>query len=136
MVSISGYQFEINEEEPIEFVTSGNYYNRNGKHYILYEERLSDEDAVTKSTMKLDHGVVELTKRGASNVHMQFESGKTNMTYYDTPVGSLLVGIHTEDIQVMEEEHEMKVHIKYSLEINCTHVSACEIQMCVNSKTI
>lgn len=134
IVSVSGYQFEISEDEPIELVTSGDYYNRNGKHYILYEECLSEDDGITQNTMKLHNGVVELTKKGASNLHMKFETGKINQTYYDTPLGSLLIGIHTEKVEIREEEHEIEVKIKYSLEINYSHISACEIQMKVNSK--
>ena len=34
---------------------------------------------------------MELTKKGAVNVHMIFEKNKKNITYYNTPYGSLLV---------------------------------------------
>ena len=36
LVKISGLQFEEQEEnEPVEIITTGNYYKKNGKHYIL-----------------------------------------------------------------------------------------------------
>ena len=37
-VSVSGIQFEIEPEEPVELITFGDYYHKNGKHYILYDE--------------------------------------------------------------------------------------------------
>ena len=34
LISISGLQLEAEDDEPIEVVTSGNYYYKNNKHYI------------------------------------------------------------------------------------------------------
>ena len=39
LLSISGLQFAARDEEdvePIEVITAGDYYKKNGKHYILY----------------------------------------------------------------------------------------------------
>ena len=33
-----GEEKDLEEEEPIEVITAGNYYNKNGKNYIKYEE--------------------------------------------------------------------------------------------------
>ena len=38
---------------------------------------------------------LEVRKKGAVNVHMVFEPGKKNMTYYTTPFGTLQLGIAT-----------------------------------------
>lgn len=135
LVSISGFQFDVDENEPIELVTAGTYYNKNGKHYIIYEECSEDDPKTIKNTIKLGEHTLEMIKHGSSNVHMVFEEGKTNMTYYDTPVGSLLIGINTESIRVKEEETHLSIRIRYSLDVNYTHVSNCEIQMEVKSKT-
>lgn len=135
IVSVVGYQFEVSENEPIELVTNGEYYNRNGKHFIMYEEYLSEGDEATKNILKIHNGVVELTKKGESNLKMEFEKGKTNETYYHTPIGTLLVGIHTDEVEVRENERELGVKIQYSLEVNGSHVSACEIQIKISSKS-
>ena len=51
LLRIQGLQFlqEENENpEPVEMITSGDYYKRNGKHYVLYDEEMEGFDGVTK----------------------------------------------------------------------------------------
>ena len=38
LINISGLQMDVDPENPIEMVTTGAYYLKNGKHYILYDE--------------------------------------------------------------------------------------------------
>ena len=38
LVTISGLQFSPEtESESVELITSGSYYKKNGKHYIIYD---------------------------------------------------------------------------------------------------
>jgi uncharacterized beta-barrel protein YwiB (DUF1934 family) len=126
MVSVSGIQFELEESEPVELITTGDYYNKNGKHYILYDEN-DMEDGLTKNRIKMTPDKIEVRKSGATNAQMIFEEGKTNLTYYDTSMGSLL-------IHMKEEENRIHAKVNYSLEINYNHISDCEITIHVKSK--
>ena len=92
MVSVSGIQFEIEPAEPVELITTGDYYNKNGKHYILYEET-DMEAGLTKNRIKIAPEKIEVVKNGATNAQMIFEEGKTNLTYYDTAVISTIITI-------------------------------------------
>ena len=48
LISISGLQFAEGENsEPVEVITSGSYYKKNGKHYILYDEVAEDTRTLT-----------------------------------------------------------------------------------------
>ena len=38
LVSISGLQTEIGDDEAVEVISPGEYHERDGRHYILYEE--------------------------------------------------------------------------------------------------
>ena len=94
LISISGLQFAGGENsEPVEVITSGSYYKKNGRHYILYDEVAEDTAGTTKNIIKLGDEVLDITKRGETNVHMMFEKDKKNVTYYGTPYGNLLIGI-------------------------------------------
>ena len=54
LVKISGLQFaEDQDNGPVEIITTGNYYKKNGKHYILYDEVQEGFDGVTKSVIKV-----------------------------------------------------------------------------------
>lgn len=134
LVSISGLQFEIDKEEAIEVISVGEYYNRNGKHYVLYDEILEEVEGITNCILKISDKQVSIQKKGANNVHMIFEENRKNITYYSTPFGDLQIGINTTSIKVTEEEDEILINIKYELDINNSHVSDCEIQVKINSR--
>lgn len=133
IINISGLQLDISSEEPIELMTTGAYYLKNGKHYIMYDE-LTDDSQIVKNRLKISPKVVEVTKKGASSSHMVFERGKENLTYYDTPFGSLLLGINTSKIDLQETEDSMALHIDYGLSINSDHISDCSIDVSIASK--
>ncbi|BBF44526.1 hypothetical protein lbkm_3239 [Lachnospiraceae bacterium KM106-2] len=137
LISISGLQFEINEDEAIEVISVGDYHYRNEKHYILYEDVVPDEngkDELTKNMIKVGNNIVEITKKGANNVHMVFELGKKNMTLYNTPIGALMIGLNTTSLVVKESEEELLINIEYSLDINYSHVSDCAITIKVKNR--
>jgi uncharacterized beta-barrel protein YwiB (DUF1934 family) len=134
LVSISGLQYEMDKDEAVEVISVGEYYNRNGKHYIIYEEIIEDMDGVSKCTIKLSEKQIDIIKKGANNVHMIFEEGKKNTTYYNTPYGDLQVGIYTTLIRVSEEEDKIVADIEYGLDINYAHVSDCQIKIKITSK--
>ena len=133
LVSVTGIQFEIDEEEVIEVITSGNYYCKNGKHYILYEER-DEQQGVTKNRIKIEPNRVEMKKNGAITTNMIFEEGKENITYYNTGFGTLLVQVKTNSIVFLEQEDFIYVKILYSMDVNYAHVSDCRVEIKVKAK--
>ena len=101
ILKISGLQFAGDtDNEPVEVITSGDYYKKNGKHYIIYDEVIEGIKEPTKNIIKLNDSMLDITKRGATNVHMMFEKNKKNVSYYYTPYGSLLVGIDARNVEV------------------------------------
>ena len=112
LINISGLQMDVDPNDPIEMMTTGAYYLRNGKHYILYGPKS-----------------VELTRKGGQSSHMVFEEGKENLSYYDTPFGSLLMGVNTSNIDWIEEEEQMHLKVDYDLSMNSDHVSKCKIDV-------
>ena len=128
LINISGLQMDVDPENPIEMVTTGAYYLKNGKHYILYDE-LSEDNEVTKNVLKIGPNSEELTRKGPQRSHMIFEEGKENLSYYDTPFGSLLMGVNTSNIDWMEEEEQMRLQVDYDLSVNSDHVSKCKIDV-------
>ena len=116
LVSVKGLQtdqFQDNTE--LETLTPGEYYERNGSHYVLYEE--TDEGAMgtTKNMLKFRENHLELIKKGLINVHMIFEQNKKNMANYTTPFGDLLIGIEAEQILIKEEEKRIQIQVDYAL---------------------
>ena len=135
LIKIRGLQFMADtENEPIEIITSGDYYKRNGKHYIVYDEVMEGFAEPARNIIKLGENVLDITKRGLSNVHMMFEKNRKNVTYYNTPYGSILIGIDAKKIEVEESEYNIDVRVDYSLDVNYEHMADCSITMNIVSK--
>ncbi len=134
LIALKGIQFEGGGgTEEMEVFTPGEYFFKNDTHYLLYEE--TDESGnETSSRIKIKKDVVELTKKGDINVHMIFEVGKKNLTNYQTPYGTLAVGLYTDDISFEKEKDCLRLKISYQLEINYMTMAECEISLQAASK--
>ena len=121
--------------EPIEVITPGSYYCKNGKHYIVYEEVVEGTSGVIKNRIKINGDeCVEIVKSGLSNSHMIFEKNKKNQTFYKTPYGQMLIGVNTRHLQVDFEEDKIAVQIDYELDVNHEPMADCKIRMNIVSK--
>ena len=136
LVTIKGLQTleNIDNPEEVELVAKGDYYYRNGHHYIFFEEMTEGFPQPTKNTIKITDKSVEVKKKGVTNVQMIFEENKKNLTYYATPFGNLQMGIAATKIAVKEEEQGLDLAIDYALEINAEHAADCQIQINVKPK--
>lgn len=137
LLTISGLQFTTQgeeEPEPVEVITAGDYYKKNGKHYILYDEVMEGFEGSTKNVIKLTDDYLDITKKGVSNVHMIFEKNRKNVTYYYTPFGSILIGIDAKTVDISETDENIDVKVTYNLEVNYEHLADCSITMNIKSK--
>ena len=129
LISISGARMTDDGPEQVEMVTTGDYFGRNGKHYVLYEELMEDDSAPVRNTIRIQPDCMSITKKGEASTQMVFEKNKKNQSCYVTPFGQMMVGIRTGDVKVQEEENLLKVDVDYSLDINYEHVSDCNITL-------
>lgn len=128
LLKIKGLQFEFDNNEPIEVIIRGKYYNRNGKHFILYDE-VDENGECTKNSIKVSKEDVELIKKGTSNTHMLFQKGRKNLTCYTTPYGSMMIGINATKLNIDEQENKLEVDIDYILDVNYNYISDCRIKI-------
>ena len=136
LVTISGLQIMsmAEDSEPVEVITAGDYYKKNNKHYVIYDEVTEGFDGTTKNIIKLQEDCVDITKRGITNVHMVFEKNKKNITCYQTPFGNLMLGIDAKNISIKEDEHDISVHVEYALDLNYEHIADGTVKMAIQSK--
>lgn len=134
LLSITGMQFYGGEDEAVEVVTAGDYYKRNGKHYILYEEAVEGMSGHISNTVKIGENSMEVMKRGLTNTRMVFEKGKRHISAYQTPYGSVEIGIMGKDIEVKETEERIDIRAEYLLDVNEERLAECTIQMNVRPR--
>ena len=133
LLRIKGLQSVEAEEETVEMIAPGIYFERDGKHYIKYDEAVEGTEETIQNLIKVDGSSMEVTKRGVTNAHMVFERNKKNHTYYSTPFGNLLVGISAKDIVLKAAEDSLDIKVEYALEVNYEHLADCTISMNVQS---
>ena len=136
LIHVRGLQMKETDDaqEPIEIVVPGQYYFRNGSHYLRYEEMLDDTAETTVNYIKMSPNGVEVRKQGQVNVHMVFEEGKKNKTFYNTPYGTLQMGISATGLELKESEDGIQVKVDYALDMNEEHVADCYLTVQAQSK--
>lgn len=135
LISISGMQISDGDSGDVELITTGSYYKKNGKHYVVYDEVLEGNEGVVKNTIKIHPDRLDIIRRGSASVHMTFQQDRKNISCYATPFGDMMVGIQTNQVVVKEDEDSLKVQVEYSLDLNYQHVSECNIVMDICSKS-
>ena len=136
LIHVRGLQMMSTEDtqEPIEIVVPGEYYFRNGSHYLRYEEVLDDSAEPTVNYIKMSPRGLEVRKKGLVDVHMVFEQGKKNMTFYSTPFGTLQMGIAATKLELAEEAGALSMKVDYALEVNEEHMADCYLAIQAQSK--
>lgn len=130
IVRMKGIQVSVEgEEDVVTSVSQGRYFFRNGKHFILFEEKVDDTKDAVKTSLKLSKNVLEVTRNGALNTRMVYEQNKKNASAYHTAYGSLLVAVETESFELREEECAIDVKIKYKLEVEEVPTAECSLEI-------
>ena len=116
LLTISGlHATDGDAEDPVEQITPGRYFWKNGKHYVLFEEVLEGLEGTVRSTLKFTEEKIELLRNGTASAHMVFEKGKEHSMIYRTPMGPLQISIDTEEIFMEIQESQICVQIDYVL---------------------
>ena len=133
IISLTGLQYAVEEEEaPIEVINFGQHYKKGEKHYLLYEET-EESGTATKCRIKVSAKELELHKRDRSGTRLLFVPGEEYLTNYETPYGSLLVGVVTHSLELYEEEEFLRATLKYTLDINGEKMGNCTLVLKVQS---
>ena len=136
MLTLQGLQTNQGGEGTGQIVTvvSGDYYKRNDKHYVIYEEVTEGFEQPIRNRLKFSESMVELSRSGPINVHMIFQENKKNLTNYNTPFGQILMGIDTKKIQVTEQENHIIVEVEYSLDASGEFLFDCHMKIDICSQ--
>ncbi|MBQ9062111.1 MAG: DUF1934 domain-containing protein [Eubacterium sp.] len=138
LVKVKGFQFAAGDSgaEPIELVAPGKYYYHKDHHYVVYEENAEGYDLPTQNYMKFNADSVEIRKKGLINVNMLFEIGKRTMSPYQTPLGTLELGISATGIHLKERENALDLTIDYALSLDADTMVDCTVQVAVEGQGI
>lgn len=102
MLRITGKQVTgESEEEKMEFVTEGRFYEKDDSIYLLYDESdFSGMEGCTTS-LKITGDKVRMKRYGDTislDMAIEFEKGKRFKGFYDTPFGAVEMEVLTNSV--------------------------------------
>lgn len=135
MICMSGVMAS-NSDEAVDIICPGEYFYRNGKHFIRYEEKIAEDSLKTDTIcmLKFDGKSAELTKKGIVSSKLFYEPGQTHMINYATEYGDFLIGIKTDALRLTESEHELILEIDYVVEFESDEKNVFHIKIHVSDE--
>lgn len=127
-ITITGVQSDETGEEMIaEQSATGEYFEKNGSFYLLYEEVDPESGAVTKNTLKVRGQDVTLAKRGIIRSQMRFAPEEIHPAEYITPYGILHFQVYTEDVKILFGDTRGEIRLRYDLYSGGELLSRCRL---------
>jgi uncharacterized beta-barrel protein YwiB (DUF1934 family) len=137
LVGIKGLHTATGEdpvEDDIEVIFPGTARRLGNTWYVRYSEPVEGLEGEISSLIKISEKHMEVTKRGLANTHMVFEEGKKTTTWYETPMGSITLGIAATEVTLREDESGLLARAVYALDVNAQHTADCAIQISVSER--
>ena len=126
IVKVKGIQGGLTADDAIEMITVGQCFDKNGKTFIKYEDRVLDQENPTSTTIKISDGSVTVIRFGATNTQMIFEEGKAHYSPYDTPYGLFEITVATQEITMDRQEDRLDLKVMYTIDVNHSGETASE----------
>jgi uncharacterized beta-barrel protein YwiB (DUF1934 family) len=114
-VRVYGIQEIDGEEQKQEVVVAGEYYEQNGKRFLLYEEEAEEAKKSVRTIVKESSKCIEVVKNGYISVKMSFSEGGSFNSPYATPMGSVSLHTVTKKIEKTAKEDGFLWELSYSI---------------------
>lgn len=129
LLTLKGLQFGEDGPEDVTTCLPAEYYERGGKHYVVYEEVMEGFTKPVKSILKFWKEELDVTRHGVVNVHLLFKKGQKYPSEYTTPFGSFQVGVDTTKLELKQESEKIALLAEYRLEMNEQHLAECRLTL-------
>lgn len=109
--------------------TTGEYYERGGVRYCLYEEQPEGWEKPCKVLLKWKEALLERQIRGEAASRMVFEPGNRHRASYRTSFGDLLLETDTHWLQAREEQGFVSLALEYGIRQQGQTISENRVQI-------
>lgn len=130
MIQMKSIQSIYDEKTETELITRGKYRRENDSYYISYEdsEATGFSGSVTEISVT-ENKFASIIRTGSTHSDLVIEPGKKHHCHYETPFGSMDIGIYTHSIKNNLMDDGGNLYMKYTLDINTSYMSDNEIIM-------
>lgn len=129
MISICGMQSQDEEEpEKVEFVTEGVLSETQEGITLSYDESelLGESGVMTRVSVWKNYA--EMTRTGPVSAHMVFEEDARHLGCYETPFGTISVGITASEV-ADRLENKGNLVIRYQMDVDHRVVSSHHLEI-------
>ena len=116
LVTICGVQ-NGDTDDAIKLVMPGALVKENDNTYISYNETEETGMAGTTTTIAVEGRRVRLIRKGTSNSELILERGKRHDCDYQTPYGSMAIGVTASQVKANVGDTEGRIYAKYLISI-------------------
>lgn len=130
-IAIKGMQEVDGEENVIEMITDGTLSMTDGECLLEYDEK-DEDNQVTHTQVSVENAdVVTIQRDGPQGNRMTIQRGQRHLCHYDTPFGSLLIGVFGEHVTADLGEGGGEIRLRYTIDINAAMQSRNEVQISI-----
>lgn len=123
ILKIIGQQKVGSEKDSTELITTGSLRFFGDDYKIRYKETTEGlEDCFVTLSFE-NKNRVTMTRTGGFTAEMIMEKNKRHTCIYETPMGSLSLGIYTKEVTSSVTEEGGKLRLSYSLDANGSFLS-------------
>lgn len=121
-------QSVYDDKTETELITKGSFWFENDTFYISYEdsEATGFNGSVTEISVR-ENRYASIIRTGTTNSDLIIEIGKKHHCRYETPYGSMNIGIYTHSIKNELSKEGGNLYMKYTIDINSSYMSDNEI---------
>lgn len=121
VISIKGIQkYEDAPTDTIELVTEGTLTGDGEGYTLTYQESELTGLEGTCTTIRVEDGgeLVTMLRTGQVNAQMVFQEGRRHLAMYNTPYGSMAIGVNTFHLTAELDDRGGDLEIDYAIEID------------------
>lgn len=117
-ISVKTEQLDkLGNKDSMKVVSNGKMYDKKGDTYIVYKEKLGNEEESVTTTIKISEEDLSIKRFGTINSTMVFNKSKVYTSMYHTAQGIFEIKIDTKQLSIIKNESSIDINIKYDINV-------------------
>lgn len=132
MIDVRSVQQVNGDEQSVEFSTVGKLGISKDGVLMSYEEPDGMVSAGSETTVRfIQPGNVIIFRKGDQQSRIDVIAGVRNSLYYNTPFGSIMLGVYGESVKCDIDKNGGSLDLVYTIDSNLQHVSRNKVEITV-----
>jgi len=132
-ITLKSIQYQNGEKSESELITKADYLCKDNLYRISYKDTATTGFEGCTTIIKVKgSSFATISRTGFASSMLSLETGKKHFCEYETPFGSMQIGIYTHKVENNLKE-KGSLYLKYTLDLNSSYLSDNEIYLTINS---